>query len=347
MIHAVEVNSAVFHSSSCSSVFNQQEGGTPSLSPLQRGYTKLPNTILMAMVSADLSKVEIKILLLIARLSISFGRERVSLSKSSLSKYTGASGSVILEAVKKLERRGLIEKVSGDPFKSNQFRLVYSSTLFQKNENLSEDIGRVENLPQGSNSILRVGQKSAKTVVGKLPHFKQVSSNDNFKPLTISVGSMAIQSYFESCQPMRKKISEFKFYSELSEEFSELEISLGLEWVVKNGVIGTGEKCHSPMAYLSKALKEVLSRLEKFKPIKKEIAQANFPIANEDPDLSEDENTFKEKENQFKLHYPNEEDQKKLIHAFSKTMPFFNPDGEVLRKLAISYWVSQIPLTSS
>lgn len=238
----------------------------------------------------------------------------LSLSKSPLIKYTGASGSVILEAVKKLERRGLIEKVSSDPFKSNQFRLVYSSTLFQKNENLSEDIERVENLPQGSNSILRAGQKSTKTVVGKLPHFKQVSSNDNFKALTISVGSMAIQSYFESCQPMRKKISEFKFYSELSEEFSELEISLGLEWVMKNGVIGTREKCHSPMAYLSKPLKEVLSRLEKFKPIKKEIAQANSPISNEDPDLSEDENTFKEKENQFKLHYLNEEELMNLLN---------------------------------
>ncbi len=108
---------------------------------LKAGYTRLPNLILMEMIHGDLSKAEIEIALLIARFTISFKdldtnkeRQLVPLSKHSFAKYTGLQGKTVLEALQKLQDRGLIRKVQGNHEFNNQFGLVYPEGLFDKNQ---------------------------------------------------------------------------------------------------------------------------------------------------------------------------------------------------------------------
>ena len=66
---------------------------------LSSGYTRLPNSILMQIIHGDISKAEAKILLLVARLTISYsdsgtGKERefVSLSKNAIADFAGLQG---------------------------------------------------------------------------------------------------------------------------------------------------------------------------------------------------------------------------------------------------------------
>jgi hypothetical protein len=57
---------------------------------LALGYTRLPNSILMAIVGGEFTKGEVKLLLLIARMTISFNRPLVPLSKTAIERIVGA-----------------------------------------------------------------------------------------------------------------------------------------------------------------------------------------------------------------------------------------------------------------
>ncbi len=118
-------------------VENEPSPITTMVEKLKAGYTRLPNHILMEMVHGSLSKAEIEILLLIARFTISFkdletNKERllVPLSKQTIAKYTGIQGKTVLEALQKLQDRGLVRKIQGNHETNNQFGLVYPEGLF-------------------------------------------------------------------------------------------------------------------------------------------------------------------------------------------------------------------------
>lgn len=66
---------------------------------LEKGYTRLPNQLLMKMANGDLTRGEIKILLLIARFTISFQRKLAPLSKTVLERQSGLRGAGVLEAL--------------------------------------------------------------------------------------------------------------------------------------------------------------------------------------------------------------------------------------------------------
>ena len=91
---------------------------------LEKGYTRLPNSILMKMANGDLTRGEIKMLLLIARFTISFQRKLTPLSKTVLERQSGLRGAAVLEALAGLVAKNLIIKEQGDQHRPNQLGLV-------------------------------------------------------------------------------------------------------------------------------------------------------------------------------------------------------------------------------
>ena len=65
-----------------------------ALQGLERGYTRLPNQVLMQLASGNLTRNEIRIVLLIARFTISFGRDVAPLSKRVLEEVVRVIGRV-------------------------------------------------------------------------------------------------------------------------------------------------------------------------------------------------------------------------------------------------------------
>ena len=117
---------------------------------LATAYTRLPNALLMNMLLGDLGKNEVRLLLLIARLTISFDREFVKLSKGVVKRYTGMQGRAMLEAFAVLEERKLIKKVTGDHKAPNQYALTAEITTAGFNPGSKRT--QVQSVPQDQNS---------------------------------------------------------------------------------------------------------------------------------------------------------------------------------------------------
>jgi len=60
-----------------------------------------------------------------------------------------------------------------------------------------------------------------------------------------------LQKYLNGLKPERKRLSEVSFYRELCTDFSPKDLSQALSWLQANGLPGSAEPCHSPMAFLA------------------------------------------------------------------------------------------------
>ena len=97
---------------------------TRAVEGLEKGYTRIPNPVLMMLVTGNFTRNEIKVALIIARFTISFRRDFAPLSKKVLERQTGLQGAAILEAVAGLVKKGLVQKQQGNQYRPNMLGLV-------------------------------------------------------------------------------------------------------------------------------------------------------------------------------------------------------------------------------
>ncbi|MFH1727083.1 MAG: replication protein [Pseudomonadota bacterium] len=90
---------------------------------LATGYTKLPNKLLIVILSGKISRSETAIVLLILRLTVSFQRRQVNLSKRAIAKITGLQCSTVLKSIENLISLNIIEKEAGDNKSSNKYAI--------------------------------------------------------------------------------------------------------------------------------------------------------------------------------------------------------------------------------
>ena len=89
-------------------------------------FTQLPNSILDGM--AELSDIELRIILVVCRQTFGWHRESAVLSKSFLMKATGMAGGSVVKACELLINRGLLEKETSSQFNgANCFKIVVES----------------------------------------------------------------------------------------------------------------------------------------------------------------------------------------------------------------------------
>jgi len=72
-------------------------------------YTQVPNSILDVKLK-DLKSSELKILMLICRKTFGYQKRKDSISLSQMTKYTGLTKSTVIEAVRGLEKKDIIQK---------------------------------------------------------------------------------------------------------------------------------------------------------------------------------------------------------------------------------------------
>lgn len=310
-------------------------------SGLARGYTRIPNSLLMRLVGGECSKHETQVLLLAARMTISFRRDLAPMSKSVIEKFTGIRGSAALHALASLENAGLIRRIPGDERRPSRVGLVLDPGWDN---------------PQGGGNpgpISTPGSNTSRDEIVSGDHFQPASpgkfvptrkDRDSNKRNSLSKVPEKLRSYFDEIKAPRKRESELTALEELRADFSDLDIADCLELVRQRGIRGPdGEatRCHSPMAYLAKAMSELLSDVNARREFARQRAdrdqQASEAAKRKVEQEAREAKEWVKKERAFKKAFPTEERQHEAISELCAGMPF-SRDGHAARTFAIGRW---------
>ncbi len=221
-----------------------------TLEKLKKGYTRIPNSILIEILYGDLSKAEIKILLLIARYTLSFNeRKTASLSKADIERYTKLQGKSVLEALGSLVEKNLILKIKGDQYSANQLGLIYDhEILLPPDQKIITPSGEKSTSPEGTKGTHTAGQKST--------HFKESFSNDLSLSCKFPNDMIARWRDFEQSGRLPNSKKEKKIFQNLfiahGEEFFE-NCGRVITFLEKRGTGKEGDEniIHSPMDWIN------------------------------------------------------------------------------------------------
>ena len=153
---------------------------------------------------------------------------------------------------------------------------------------------------------------------------------------------LRLPRYRAGVVPSRKRLSEARALRELEADYPSKDISDCLDHLTVYGIPHSKEPCHSPLAYLAKAMGQVLTvvRAEAIRAEYREKAarlQARRKI--EDSKRTQQEQLELElRERAFVETFPTPEAQLAVVTRLSDRFPWFSANGKVLRGLAISEW---------
>jgi phage replication O-like protein O len=313
---------------------------------LSRGYTRVPNAILMRLVGSEFTRNEIKLVLVIARFTISYQRRLAPLSKAVLERLTGLRGPAILEALSGLVAKGIVEKEQGDQHKPNLLGLILPDDWDNpgKGSRPPGESGQSENLTQGGNCTpaqnpTQVVSQSPAGVekptgagVGNPTYFKDKERYLNINSL--SAISENLREYFSELKPARKKESEWRVFLELKADYPVADIGDCFERVREKGI-------HSPMAYLAKAMSEVLGEVRALREkhraaVAQEKALAD-QLQREREALEAEAREWECRERAFRRTFADEKRETDAIAELCRGMPF-RAQTQAGRTFAIGRW---------
>lgn len=303
---------------------------------LRSGYTRIPNSILMDLLSGEYSPVEMKIILLVARMTIGFkNRPYAPLSKRVIETLIGSQGGSILQALQKLEKAGVLKKIAGDQMNPNQFGLNFDDKVFDSDPNRrtwGEKTTRDENITQV--------KKESQGV--KTPNNKDNYINNNKNIISLSNISIHLKEYFSNLKPQSKRESEYRQYQILREDFTDEQIIQSLSFLQENGLLHSGQHCHSPMAYLSQAIVQVLKAAQQKYEKHEKVAESQRIQNMREVEMRENQRRedaeIEIREKAFNEAFPTPVKQQEAISHFSKQYGGFFKSKEMTRSLAIVAW---------
>lgn len=324
---------------------------------LHNGYTRLPNNVLMRMAAGELVRSEIQVLLLIARFTISFQRRHAPLSKTVLERQSGLRGPAVLQAISALLAKGLIEKIPGDQHRPNQLGLVFTEEwdFFPKGSSgektwvapATADAARTKVATETSVPTATAATVVAATPAGVPPatDFKDIKTIKN--NASLSTLPEALQKYFDELKPAKKRESEGQALEGLLKDYPAEDISDCLALLQTRGVVRRGpngeesQPCHSPMAYLSKAMAEVFLEVDRRRKKIRERAERERQEAEINCNRLEEEAReaalWDEKEQAFGRAFPSEEKQREALAEILRGLPF-STGSQAGRIMGIGRW---------
>jgi hypothetical protein len=135
-----------------------------------------------------------------------------------------------------------------------------------------------------------------------------------------------------------------KAFQELCEDYSSEDIVDCLTIVLKRGVGSAGQPCHSPMAFLSKAMDSVFVEVEETR--KRSRAREDRDQREADAKRLQTEKDAQEaadwavKESAFIAAFPSTSEQTEILAQLCANLPF-KLSGELARVMGIGKWLDQ------
>jgi len=317
---------------------------------LQQGYTRLPNSFLMRMAAGDLVRSEMQILLLIARFTISFQKRYAPLSKTVLERQSGLRGPAILQAISDLQTKGLIVKIPGDQHRPNQLGLVFDDEweFFSKTKAPTTSVPAQTQVAQATPVPLATPVAVGTPAPVAVPTPAEVAAATPFKDIqryqnnSLSQLPESLRKYFASVKPRSKREAELRAFEGVRSDYDGSVIGDCLVHVLERGVLLTGSPCHSPMAYLSKAIAQVAAEVAAIKEASQKARDCARRLAEDQVKLrgqaDREEAEIAERNRDFQTAFPTPDAQAKEIGRHSTQFPMLDPNGPIIRNLAIGAW---------
>lgn len=281
-----------------------------------------------------------------------------------IAKGTGVSTATASRCLQILKGQKLIRLAEVD-FKRGNTWFVFdrvhpsrakSARELHQNEGPQIEVPRIEQhqteVPQFDKGGLSKRDRSNINLIGE-PHQIDVEEKNYINTKKENKNSLSeggtveskVEHYLDGIKSIRKKESEREAFEELKSSYDLSEIERAFEYVLANGTLPAGEPCHSPVAFLSVAIGDVLARIRSFDEkaewkkiqIEEENRKECLKASREEVEAKE----YREQEKEFLRVFPTRELQEAEIAIVAKKFPILNPTGAAMRSLAINDWWSR------
>jgi hypothetical protein len=225
---------------------------------------------------------------------------------------------------------------------SRRWKVISPEQKGRKSTGAKSDTAKNEQGPDLTQSGVAVNPVTG----SKFEHHKESihkeRSNKSLSPLP-----QALKVYFSELKPERKRESEWKAFESLLSDYSAEDISDCFTEIQTRGVVvvrdgvESAERCHSPMAFLSRAIGDVLGQIQTKRLKARERAEREQSMAMEQQKRVETEARgaaeWAQKEKAFLRAFPGEGRQSEALTELCRNLPF-RPHSEAGRSFAIAKW---------
>ena len=151
-----------------------------------------------------------------------------------------------------------------------------------------------------------------------------------------------LNKYLSDLKPQQKKEREQKLLNVLKNDYCLADISDAVKLLSETGVPPTGERCHSPMAFLSVSMNSILPYVLEHRAKKKKREEISQQEAEKRRLAAEREaketNSFSEALILFNQEFPTRELREQHFKQFALKNPMFSVGSFELKNVAISAW---------
>ncbi|MEK7690566.1 MAG: replication protein [Bdellovibrionota bacterium] len=306
---------------------------------LSRGYTRIPNAVLMRLIAGEVGKNEMQVVLLLARMTISFRRELTAVSKTTLQRVTGIQGTAAMQAINSLETKGWINRIRGDERNPTRAGLRLPANW--------EMAGNPDLIP--TRDEFTPGDTKPPTSPIKISsplNNKKLNKEKEENPLSLMSCPEPIRGYFAGLKPEKKREAEWADFQILRRDFSDIDIAACVEHLAGKGTSPNGAVCHSPMAYLAKAIGQVLAGVNAERSRERETICRGSALTNraraDAEEQDREEREWGAKASAFDRQFSDASKRRQIIVEYvRKSGLTFRPGSEAGRRLAISAWWSE------
>jgi len=274
-----------------------------------------------------------------------FSRETASMSQAQLERFTGSARNTVRRSLERLIQQGWVKMVEEYECArmSRRWKVVSPENHGSKREteNGRKTGSKLDPVQNGPGLNLTPTRSNLNPLTGsKMNPYIERDPKEKSKN-SLSVGSEKISEYLDSVLAPKKRESEKRAYLDLKSNFTDEQIELSLSHLQMRGTPGTQEPCHSPMAFLGRAMTEVLRSAEQelAKRQTEEDRRFNHEAQNRAQQEIEDQEKreWQKKERAFVQAFPSQDAQKSVVSEFCFGMPF--PANSLAgRSFAIGKW---------
>lgn len=314
------------------------------------GTFHIPHKIYEFVHKAVDTKVELLVFNCLLRYTLGFQRATCSASQSFISRWTGIAVPNVRKALKSLIERRFIRRLEEGTIAHDsavyELPIVTAYLAYDQVRKLGAAFTKSPEIEKhsdrndlGSVSVHISDQIDSGSGINSIPK-KEIENKD--KTLSQKL-PLVLRRYFSEQLPALKREREWKVFQSLEEQFDLNQIEQALEFVLRNGALENRASVHSPMAYLSLSIRDVLKKVceeARQQEIKKrELLELEEKRRSEESDAL----AFKQMESAFCRAFPSAEHQERVIHEICKRERVgWKPQGQVARSIAIQTWWEQL-----
>ncbi|MEW6058127.1 MAG: hypothetical protein AB1540_16090 [Bdellovibrionota bacterium] len=322
-----------------------------SLTP-KSNFAAVPNGLLRMPELFD-TPLDFMVYLHLFSYSFGFGKNTCDMGIAQLMKFTGSARNSVRSALERLQEQKWIKLLQDfecggiarkwriyTPFEKE---LCDEQTFFSSEESINKGSksNPVKN-KRGSNDEV-IGSNLNPVTGVEFDPYKYNNKNNSKK--TLSLDSEPIEKYLVSIQPEQKRESEKRHFQNLQNEIPTTEIEKAFLHLQQHGDLKSGERIHSPMSYLSVAIKDVLAsaveKERKHQAIRHRADQERIQNERRVLENEREESRIQEAFAAFKKQFPTEDEQKQYVQRYVREVQFaFPPNSKFALIAAVDHWFS-------